>query len=128
MGVEKHPFLSLLGLKIHLKINIIKQNSTEINLTIGTRTIHFLIYLFERRELKRIVLLSPVPKEMQPSQCVVILVLLLVTLATSAPLVVLLRTLELLLGDTSKQEEEEENISQNWGHRCLQHCLALSFA
>ena len=60
---------------------------------------------------------------MRLPQPVVILVLLLVTLATSAPLVILLRTLELLRGDTSKQEEE--NISQNWGYRCLQHCLAL---
>ena len=61
---------------------------------------------------------------MRLPQPVVILVLLLVTLATSAPLVVLLRTLELLRGENSKQEEEE-NISQNWGYRCLQHCLAL---
>ena len=61
---------------------------------------------------------------MRHPQPVVILVLLLVTLATSAPLVVLLRTLELLRGENSKQEEEE-NISQNWGYRCLQHCLAL---
>ena len=60
---------------------------------------------------------------MRHPQPVVILVLLLVTLATSAPLVVLLRTLELLRGENSKQEEE--NISQNWGYRCLQHCLAL---
>ena len=64
-------------------------------------------------------------EDMQPSLPPVVLALLLVTLATSAPLVVLLRTLELLRGENSKQEEEEENISQNWGYQCLQHCLAL---
>ena len=77
------------------------------------------------QSLKRLVFLSPVPQKMRHPQPVVILVLLLVTLATSAPLVVLLRTLQLLRGENSKQEEEEENISQNWGYRCLQHCLAL---